>query len=230
MSIRILLGIRHVDVVHIHGFYLFHSALAAVTARLMKKPYIIQPHGVFEPYQEKRSRGRKNAYMRVIGDQVLRHAAGLIFATEAEQANAKAVIERYSLTSWIMPLGADATAVPPNPPGTPHEPTVLFLARLASKKRVDLAIKAMPIVLESQPRARLLIAGEGDMELVETPLAELAPEVQERISVIGFVEGDAKQPRSRRRTRMCWLPRTRTSGSALPRPLPQRPPSSSPTR
>lgn len=30
------------------------------------------------------------------------------------------------------------------------------------------------------------------MELVETPLAELAPEVQERISVIGFVEGDAK--------------------------------------
>ena len=44
----------------------------------------------------------------------------------------------------------------------PHE--LLFVGRLVGKKGLDVLLQALPIVLESQPEVRLIVAGSGPLE------------------------------------------------------------------
>ncbi|GLY15752.1 glycosyl transferase family 1 [Kineosporia sp. NBRC 101677] len=184
------------DVVHIHGFYLFHTAAAAILARIHRVPYLIQPHGVFEPYQEKQSAHRKSLYNRLVGSYILRNAAGMLFATESERDHAHQILDRYRTPAFLMSLGSA-------PPGDPahaqvavakneNNCNILFLARIAPKKRVDLVIGAFPLVLRRYPAAQLTIAGSGDTSLLHDALKQLTAGERSRVNVVGFVEGAAK--------------------------------------
>ncbi len=188
--------IRRADVVHIHGFYLFHTAVAALLAKGFGKPYLIQPHGVFEPYQEAQSQKRKALYNRIVGKYVLQQAAGLIFATRSEKEHAEGLLEKFRLNSWLMPLGSTVSGA-----GQENETAernfrnsnnVLFLARIAPKKRVDLVVSAVPLVRAEHPNVRLTIAGTGDMSLVTDALDRLSPQDQACITLAGFVQGEEK--------------------------------------
>lgn len=69
------------------------------------------------------------------------------------------------------------------------EPVVLFVGRLVPEKGADLAIRALPMVLRSCPRASLWIAGDGP----ERPsLEHLAREheVEDRVSFLGWIAPD----------------------------------------
>ena len=70
-------------------------------------------------------------------------------------------------------------------------PTILYLGRLKKYKSVDLLIKALPLVLDKVPEARLVIVGEGDYK---TELQNLARDLglQDKIVFTGFVDSQTK--------------------------------------
>ncbi|OGC83405.1 MAG: hypothetical protein A2W07_03280, partial [candidate division Zixibacteria bacterium RBG_16_43_9] len=70
-------------------------------------------------------------------------------------------------------------------------PTILYLGRLKKYKSVDLLIKALPLVLDKVPEARLVIVGEGDYK---TELQNLSRnlESQDKIVFTGFVDSQTK--------------------------------------
>ncbi|HVP35766.1 MAG TPA: glycosyltransferase family 4 protein [Terriglobales bacterium] len=76
-------------------------------------------------------------------------------------------------------------------------PTILYLGRLKKYKSVDLLIKALPLVLEKVPNARLVIVGEGDYKPELQNLARNL-ELEDRIIFTGFVDA---------RTKVEWLRR-----------------------
>src|SRR4029077_142831 len=50
------------DVVHIHSVFLYHTLAASHAARRADVPYIIRPHGSFDPWLRRQGRVKKWAY------------------------------------------------------------------------------------------------------------------------------------------------------------------------
>jgi glycosyltransferase involved in cell wall biosynthesis len=74
------------------------------------------------------------------------------------------VIARYELPSagvHVLLPGIEVDDWPPQPPKNEGPPTVLTTGRLMYRKGLDLLIDAWPTVLQSVPRARLFIVGDG---------------------------------------------------------------------
>lgn len=184
------------DVVHIHGHYLFHSAVAAHVARRSGKPYVIQPHGVLEPYQRVTGEFRKAAYDAITGRGDLAGAAAFVFADQSEAMHARDIVDEDR--AEVVGLGARLDPVPDGlaPPSWASDlgdrPCVVFLGRLAKKKRVDLLLRVWPAVVAANPDAVLIIAGpsEKEVEAEISTLVKAAPAGSVRL--VGPVYGPAK--------------------------------------
>ena len=68
------------------------------------------------------------------------------------------------------------------------QPTLLCLSRIAHKKRIDLCIKALPMVKEKYPNVKLVIAGTGDSDLSKS-LSRLTSdlELNNQVNFVGHV-------------------------------------------
>jgi glycosyltransferase involved in cell wall biosynthesis len=100
-------------------------------------------------------------------------------------------------------------------PGTPHESPgarILFVGRLVPEKGADLAIRALPAVLESYPDAQLEIVGDGPERGRLENSAKLL-NVSARVSFVGALPADALPPKYRAAT-LCVVP-SRSEGFGL---------------
>lgn len=70
-------------------------------------------------------------------------------------------------------------------------PTILYLGRLKKYKRVDLLIKALPLVINGVPETRLVIVGEGDYKPELQNLTRNL-ELEDKVIFTGFVDGKTK--------------------------------------
>lgn len=191
-QVRAHLG--NVDVVHIHGHYLYATAVTARLARRAGVPYVVQPHGVLEPYQRRTGRWRKLAFDRVVSRGYLQRAAAVLFATDSEQSAAGDLVRPDQ--SFVLPLGARLPDVPGgfvpswSRPDDEGRPTVAFVGRLARKKRLDLLLQAWAEVMGSIDGALLLVAGEGEVEQARALIVELG--LHDSVRLLGHVSGPDK--------------------------------------
>jgi glycosyltransferase involved in cell wall biosynthesis len=162
-----LIGLaRSADVMHVHGLYTFQAVVVATLSRAVQVPFVLQVHGVLEPYQRQRSRRTKRLYDLIVGDRILDAAAAIIFATQSEKDRALDRVDAQRAV--VIPLGAalaPAMAASQNPAWWRDDllgkPLVTYLGRIAAKKRLDLLLEAWPAI-RSQGPAQLLIAGPDD--------------------------------------------------------------------
>lgn len=184
-----------VDLVHVHGHYLFSSAAAAHLARRAGKPYVVQPHGVLEPYQRRTGRLRKLLFDRVVSRGYLARAAGVVFATQSEALAARDLVPAEQ--AFVVSLGASLPAVPEGwepswwRPEDERRLRVVFLGRLAPKKRVDLLLAAWGEVVAAVPDAVLLVGGDGDSEPTARLRQQAAP-LGDSVRFLGRVTGPDK--------------------------------------
>jgi glycosyltransferase involved in cell wall biosynthesis len=197
----------HVDWIHIHCRYRMPELYAYTVATKAGVPYGLQPHGVLEPYQRRTSRWKKSAYDTIIGRKVIENASYVLFGSQEEADNASDLVRPEQ--ALVAPLGAHLD--PPLRPATMDEVeqgnrmgNVLFLGRLARKKRADTLVDAWAGITADD--AQLIIAGpDGDFRGAE-PSSRWAGSTAVRRR--GFISsaGSSSSPR-----------RTRTSASPSPR-------------
>lgn len=141
--------VAQADLVHIHGVYLAHTVWAFLAARRHRRRYIVQPHGALEPYQAQFGRLHKATWDRVVGHRILNGAAALVATSEDEAKNLRSLLPDARVI--VMPLGTSpgASTVPDHVRDSvavwlsaPRHQRVLFLGRLARKKRPELLIDA----------------------------------------------------------------------------------------
>ena len=77
------------DCVFVHGFFLYPEIWVMRTCRRHGVPYVIVPHGIFDPWALRKNHCIKNLWMRLYGREILRHARCVLFATEQERSKAK---------------------------------------------------------------------------------------------------------------------------------------------
>lgn len=169
-----------------------------IFARMMAKkldiPIIHTYHTVYEDYMHYVSKGIELSprIARKYSKSFCNHVDGVVAPTKKTEK----LLKGYGVNTpiRIIPTGIDFTPFKPerytntevshlkeifNIP--PDDPIVLFVGRVAKEKSIDVLIKAMPLLLEKVPSAKLVIVGDGPARL---ELEELAHTLGVRSAVI----------------------------------------------
>ncbi len=202
-------AVSQADVVHIHGMWLEVLYLAATAAQRQKKPYLIRPCGMLDPWSLSQSRWRKKIMLALRVRKNLENAAALHFTADLERDLTAPL--RLRPPAIIEPNGVNLKEVTIPVPESLHlrhaypqlgqGPVAFFLSRLHHKKGLDLLIQAFADVVKRWPEANapnaplpgLAIAGSGEPEYVESLIAMAANlEIADRVVFTGQLLGEAK--------------------------------------
>jgi glycosyltransferase involved in cell wall biosynthesis len=158
--------IKAVDLVHVHNLYLFHDLMAGYYCRILRVPYLIQPHGSLDPFIHRRHRGRKRFMEWGFQNRTIREASAILFTTAEERELAAPFT--FGTPGLVVPLGIDLDefAAMPEPgsfrrrhPEIGDQPIILFFGRINFKKGLDILAKAFGVVARQRRDVHLVIAG-----------------------------------------------------------------------
>jgi glycosyltransferase involved in cell wall biosynthesis len=185
------------DLIHIHTVFSYCSNVAAWIAHRKAIPYIIRPLGVLNRWGfENRRPVLKQISFALIEKRLLSRAAVVQYTTEQERDEAASLGFPHRPVVISNPV---EMAGPGNDgrgefraqyPELANRRIVLFLSRIDPKKGLDLLLPAFREVLRQEPRAALVIAGDGEPSLVDR-LRRMASELGIANSVfwLGFLSG-----------------------------------------
>ncbi len=152
-----------IDLVHAH-WLIPQGIVAYALKKIINTPYIITVHGG-DIY------GLQNPLVNTLRRVILNNAKTITVVSEAIK---KEIINKYSkdLNIQVISMGVDPKLFNPNKfdPNLKKKydiqgPLLLFVGRLAEKKGVQYLLQAMPAILKKYPQAKLLIIGEGPLEM-----------------------------------------------------------------
>ncbi len=157
MLTQIVGAVRRADVVHIHFARDAVPVVAAVVALVVRRPYVVQTHGMVQP--DRRPGVRFGD--RFVFAPLLRRASERLVLTETERASIQAVAGR-ECSAVVLPNG-NRRAV--DEVEGEHAREALFLARIHPRKRVmDFARAA---VLSGESGIRFRVVGPDGGQLAE---------------------------------------------------------------
>ena len=184
------------DIVHTHSTWVGSSIAAVRAARRAGRPMALMPHEALTRFDMARGR---NAALR-IGKSMLRgwylgRLDRIIVSSELERLNSE--LEHFPGTVTIPhPVIDEALPAPePAPPRAEGPLHLGFLGRFDRKKNLHRLVRA----LAHAPGVQLSIAGGGE-EPYRAEILELVArhKLDDRVSWLGFLGGEAKQQFFRR--------------------------------
>lgn len=156
------------DVVHIHAARDLITLPAARLAQKAAVPYFLQTHGMIDPSTNPLAGPLDTTLTRPL----LRSAAGVFHLTELEKAQLREVAGELAFIS--LPNGVPLAEF--SQPAEP--PQVLFLARLAPRKRPGMFVEAARRLHQDFPLAKFTLIGpdEGEGPAVMAAIAAATAE------------------------------------------------------
>lgn len=158
-------AVRGADVVHVHLARDLVTLPAALVARSLGVPYVLQPHGMVVASANPLA-GPLDA---LLTRRALSSATAVLHLTAAERAGLSSVVPQ-GLNLVELGNGVPATSGPP----LPARPTVLFCARLQARKRPAAFVAMARVLLAEGIDADFVLVGpdEGEGSAVRAAIAD----------------------------------------------------------
>jgi glycosyltransferase involved in cell wall biosynthesis len=162
-------------------------------------PYVIAPHGCFMVWSMQQLWWQKRLYLALVERRLMDGAAAIHCTTLMEQTQLEAWY--FRAPSFVVLNGLEVSRFSPLPSrgalrqllDIPPEATLsLFVGRLHKMKRVDLTLQAFARVVQSSPKAHLVIAGpdeDGSGKRAQEQARALG--LSGRVHFVGLLTGDA---------------------------------------
>jgi glycosyltransferase involved in cell wall biosynthesis len=187
------------DLVHLHSLHLHHCWVTGLICQRLGLPYLLRPHGSFDPYIIRKKRPAKWLLEQLFMNRVIRGAAALHFTAQEEWSLARPWI--FNRPGVVVPNSLDCQAYQDLPdrsvfldkyPEAKGRRIVLFLSRLAAKKGLDLLVPAFAAAQQRFGDLHLVLAGpdHGIAKQVEADLQ--THNLRERASITGMIQGAEK--------------------------------------
>lgn len=162
------LGAWMPDLIHTHGLWMFPSILSSTWSARMRRPYIVSPHGMLDPWAINNSLWKKRLAAALYEDAHLRRADCIHALCEAEAR----AIRMYGLKNPICVIPNGINLPVHEVQGTPDwrsrlpadAKILLYLGRLHPKKGLEELIRGWHKASKQSQLARdwhLVIAGWG---------------------------------------------------------------------
>jgi glycosyltransferase involved in cell wall biosynthesis len=190
-------SLQDFDVVHIHSVFFFTTLVACAYAQYLGVPYIMRPHGTFDPFLMKVRKRRKQVYLHLIERRNLDCAFAIHYTAEDEARLAAPL--GIKAPAVVVPLGVDldvfssaerSNLLRERFPSLGHRRLVIFYGRINFKKGLNLLIPAFAKLIETGQDAHLFIVGpdnEGYSDRVRRWVAERS--LGERVTILPPVDG-----------------------------------------
>ena len=175
------------DLLHLHGIWMYPSRAGLVWARETGKPYVISPHGMLEPWTTERGKWKK-ALARSGYERAGWAAAAAFHALTGGEARDIAN-ESGRTDALVIPNAGPAPG--PAPAALPA-PNVVYIGRIHPKKNFA-GLVAGWRAARRPAAARLTIAGWGDPADVAALRDLLAEREDATVEFIGPAYGEAKR-------------------------------------
>jgi len=180
------------DLVHLHGVWDPMVKIAASLAEKQRKPYVLTPHGMLDPWSMSQKKLKKQIALALGYRHMLDRAAFLHYLNSDEKKLAENL--RLASPAHVLPNGIFLEELDPLPakgtfrashPEFADAKLILFLSRLHYKKGLDFLADAFAIVAKEFPDARLVVAGpdDGAREAFESQIARLG--IAPRVHLVG---------------------------------------------
>jgi glycosyltransferase involved in cell wall biosynthesis len=132
----------NLDLVHIHGLWMYPSIAGSTWARSEQKPYLISPHGMLDPWALRNSAWKKKVAKLLYESAHLRGAACIHAVSHSEARSIRA----YGLTNpiCVIPNGIDFAPQSMSAPVAHKDERkrLLYLGRLHPKKNLLSLLRA----------------------------------------------------------------------------------------
>jgi glycosyltransferase involved in cell wall biosynthesis len=192
----LLIAIRGADVVHVHLARDLVSLPAAAIALLMKKPLVVQTHGMID----ETDKWLAKPLDMVLTRPVLRHARSCLYLTEEEREDLKVVARKQlPLQNVVNGVALAHQTDLPNSRPEGHRARILFLARVHEIKRPLVFVEAARLLLASGCDADFYIAGPDEGELAKVQNAINASNLDLKV----FYEGPVSPENAASRLSKC---------------------------
>lgn len=183
------------DIVHIHSLYGSHTRAASRACRRQGIPYVVSPHGSLDPYHWRQKRWKKAPYERFIERPSLNASRAIVVNSAHERRGVELL--GFDVPTRIVPQGVA------RPAGwkdfrdaalrTDGPSSIVYIGRVATKKRIDLLVDAFAAVAASRSDVELVIAGPSQNVVGDALRAQIARlGLGNRIRLVGGVYGDEK--------------------------------------
>lgn len=161
---------RSADVVHIHMARDLVTLPAALAARRAGTPYVLQTHGMIDPSGNALAKPLDAMATR----PALRDASTVLYLTPVERTGLEAV------AGPDIALAELRNGVPAAEPARPETVEVLYLARLAPRKRPDTFVTAAAWLAPEFPDATFRLVGpdEGRGDAVTRLIADQSGDIE----------------------------------------------------
>lgn len=180
---------KQIDCIHIHGVWMFPQYIAAKFSIQNNIPFILSPHGMYEPWLWTKGTLKKKIYFHLLVKKNFSKATIIHAITKQEKTNLKSLFS----TSKIVEIPnliretnnqLDRELI--------KEKYILYIGRLDTKKGIDLLINAFIKINPSN--FKLKIAGTFNSYKKELDKFVTSSSFDtSKIEFLGFVEGNAKQ-------------------------------------
>ncbi len=174
---------------HIHGMWMYPQYIASKKAIKLNKPFVITPHGMFEPWLWEQGTFKKKLYFNLLTKNNFKKANIIHAITEDEKNNLYKIFPKKSRIE-VIPNLISTSIIPKIKESNTREKYILFLGRIHPKKGIKLLIKAFS--KQKNSKFKLKIAGSDNKhtaELIEY-VAKLG--MSKTIEFVGMVTGVEK--------------------------------------
>jgi glycosyltransferase involved in cell wall biosynthesis len=187
------------DVLHLHGVWDPLLFVAARQARKAKKPYVVAPHGMLDPWSLAQKKWKKKAAM-VFGYRRFLNGAAFLHVLNATERD---LLLQLGLRTQpvVIPNGIDIRELDqfaergkfiPLWPALANKRYILFLSRLHYKKGLDFLADAFALLAPRLPDVDLVVAGPDQGAQADFVKQVQRLGVESRVHLVGPLYGARK--------------------------------------
>jgi glycosyltransferase involved in cell wall biosynthesis len=187
LAVWLLRRVQHFDLIHAHGAWTFTSLACLLAGRMSRRPTVLTTHESLTDFDIGSSPASIRVLKRLLRRTYARGFDLIVVASELERRDTAGLEGRALVVPH--PVAHPSIQADARGDGETDGLVVGFLGRIHPKKNLGLLIQALPSV----PGARLVVAGAGEAELVQS-LQDLARDlgVSDRVEWRGFLGSSGK--------------------------------------
>lgn len=187
LNLTFIRKLRKSDVILLHGYYLFSTIYSLLFYKGDR--IFLMPHGTFEFYQQKKHKIRKLVFGLFLNVFLRSREIHFLVASEAEVPSLKAKFPKNSVT--VVGIGVNLQKLNLNESRNENEIRLIFMGRIAEKKRIDLCMQAVKTLKLMGYKICFEIVGTGDeflIQFLKNLVKEL--EIEDSVHFLGHLENE----------------------------------------
>ena len=180
-----------INIFHIHGTWTYLNLAAAKYAVKKNIPFILSPHGMYEPWLWNKGRLKKVVYFNLVSKKWFEKATFLHAITEIESNSIKKYFNNKNIIKIPNLISFNTKEVlQDNISDLRNNKYILYIGRINEKKGIDILIKSLKNI-ENKEVQLLIAGGHNEYQLMLQKLVQEL-KLENRVVFLGMVKGEVK--------------------------------------